>query len=259
MKKHMFLTLVLVAVFSLVIVSPLRADDDIACSNASLRGSFGLGGGPNVAVGFGPTASLGSITSDGAGSLEGKLTQSFDGIIVHEVFTGAYTVNSDCTGTATFVLQPGGRAAHLGFVLLGEGDQIFMIETDATTVATFVLEKQLPKACSNVHLKGAYGFTQTGSIVGVGPVSNSGLMTIDENGNVTGSQTKSVNGHISQESFSGTYTIQSDCTGSATLISKTDGSTTSFEFVAVGGNTLRGLQTNPHTIVVTLAKRLGDD
>ncbi len=262
MKRHIMLTLILVAVSMLVIVPPLRADDETTCSNASLRGAYGLASGPNVVVGLGPTAALGSFTADGRGTFEGKLTQSFNGVVVHEAFTATYAVNSDCTGAATIVLQPGGRAAHVSFVVLDQADQVFVIETDARTVTAFVLLKKQPhKACSNVHLRGAYGFMASGTIVSVGPVSGVGLMIMDENGNVTGSQTKSLNGHITQESFSGTYKVQPDCTGSATFVFQPDGSTSNFDFVIVGENSsaLRAIQTDPHTVVTTLAKRLSDE
>lgn len=261
MKRHVLLAVVLAAVSGLAIVPSLRADDETTCSNASLRGAYGLAGDPNLVVGFGPTAALGSLTADGSGTWEGTLTQSFNGIIVHEAFTATYAVNSDCTGAVTLVLQPGGRAAHLSFVVLDQGNQVFVIETDSTAVASFVLKKQPNNACSNVHLKGAYGFKTRGTIVGVGPVSIVGSIIMDENGNVTGSQIKSLNGHITQDSFSGIYTAQPDCTGSATFIFQSDGSTSNFDFVVVGENNsvLRGIQADPNTAVTTLVERLSDD
>jgi hypothetical protein len=89
-------------------------------------------------------------------------------------------------------------------------------------VATFVLST-VPSAqaasgrCSLSKLAGTYGLTTTGSIPGIGPVAAVGLMTLDASGNISGSQTRSLNGDIADETFTGTATVNSDCTGTDTV------------------------------------------
>jgi len=67
--------------------------------------------------------------------------------------------------------------------------------------------------CSLATVAGIYGLTTTGSIPGIGPVSAVGLVTIDKSGNLSGSQTRSLNGAIANETFTGTATVNPDCTG----------------------------------------------
>jgi hypothetical protein len=67
--------------------------------------------------------------------------------------------------------------------------------------------------CTLATVAGTYGLTTTGSIPGIGPVSAVGLVTIDKSGNLSGSQTRSLNGSIADETFTGTVTVNLDCTG----------------------------------------------
>ena len=90
------------------------------------------------------------------------------------------------------------------------------------TLVTFVLSMgPLAQAasgkCSLSKLAGTYGLTTTGSIPAIGPVAAVGLITIDASGNISGSQTRSLNGDIADETFTGTATVNSDCTGTDTV------------------------------------------
>jgi hypothetical protein len=69
------------------------------------------------------------------------------------------------------------------------------------------------RKCSLATMAGTYGLTTTGSIPAIGPVSAVGLVTIDKSGNLSGSQTRSLNGAIADETFTGTATVNPDCTG----------------------------------------------
>lgn len=67
--------------------------------------------------------------------------------------------------------------------------------------------------CSAALVSGEWAFTTTGSIRDIGPVSAVGSYKVDRLGNVTGSQTRSLNGDVANEGFSGTVTVNADCTG----------------------------------------------
>ena len=85
--------------------------------------------------------------------------------------------------------------------------------------------------CSTATLKGNYGAVLTG-FAGVAAFATLDLVTADGFGNASGSGTSNVGGTVSTTPISFTYTINSDCTGSATfsngstqnLIVKQDGS-----------------------------------
>jgi hypothetical protein len=73
--------------------------------------------------------------------------------------------------------------------------------------------------CSYASVAGHYGYTTNGTRNGVGLIAGAGIVTLDRNGNVTdGKQTVSFAGTIADETFSGTYIVNSDCTGSTTLV-----------------------------------------
>jgi hypothetical protein len=82
----------------------------------------------------------------------------------------------------------------------------------------------LHAACSTASIAGRFGFTTTGSIPGVGQVAATGIFTQDVSGNSTGTQTRSLNGSVADETFTGTATVNSDCTGTDTIQVFQDGS-----------------------------------
>jgi len=71
--------------------------------------------------------------------------------------------------------------------------------------------------CSLWSAAGNWSLTDNGTVVGVGPRVAVGVFTLDDKGNVTnGVATSSLNGTIYDETFSGTMTVSSNCTGTFT-------------------------------------------
>src|SRR5215831_10287587 len=104
--------------------------------------------------------------------------------------------------------------------------------TISTLLATFFLAilvigpaalQARDHGCSTTLTAGDWAFTDTGSIVGLGPsgaiapFGAIGAFTLDAAGNVVGEQTNSVGGNIAHLTFAGPYTVNADCTGSANL------------------------------------------
>jgi hypothetical protein len=76
------------------------------------------------------------------------------------------------------------------------------------------------KTCSDASLKGTYGFSQLGSVVGIAPLpvpaADVGIVSGDGMGNLTGSETVNVGGQVFTDTFAnGTYQVNPDCTGTA--------------------------------------------
>jgi hypothetical protein len=70
--------------------------------------------------------------------------------------------------------------------------------------------------CSNKSLKGGYGFNVSGTNVGLNvQFAITGRFLPDGNGHFTGKATQSVAGHVDHTTFDGTYTVNSDCSGTA--------------------------------------------
>ena len=117
--------------------------------------------------------------------------------------------------------------------------------------------------CSEATLDGTYLFADEGFVIKDNekvPFASSGYEVYDGNGHTKGVSTTNVNGKVSsKETFSGTYTVKEDCTGSSTY---SDG-TRYDDFIASDGSMLTYVQTKPSKVVLAgdeqqvTAKRVG--
>jgi len=71
--------------------------------------------------------------------------------------------------------------------------------------------------CSFAGAAGNYGFSDSGTIVGVGPRAAVGSLSFNAAGQISGQVTASLNGGISQATLSGTYAVNPDCSGTTTF------------------------------------------
>ena len=86
----------------------------------------------------------------------------------------------------------------------------------AVTVLLSMVAKAESKAgdqCSLAKSAGKWAFSISGSIPAIGPVGAVGMFNQDASGNITGSETRSLNGDIADETLTGTATVNSDCSG----------------------------------------------
>jgi hypothetical protein len=91
--------------------------------------------------------------------------------------------------------------------------------------------------CTNSTVSGTYFYLLNGNMLSgtqVSPYVELGKLVADGAGRVSGSSHASVGGSISPYTFTGTYSVQSNCTGTMTLVvnSKSSGS---FTFQVVNG------------------------
>lgn len=73
--------------------------------------------------------------------------------------------------------------------------------------------------CTLADAAGRYGYTSTGAVVSpaVGPFNAVGYTNLTESGTFSGAQTTSIAGNLVEETIQGTFSINPDCTGSATV------------------------------------------
>jgi len=74
--------------------------------------------------------------------------------------------------------------------------------------------------CSFGSSAGGYGFTLSGVVIlptGAVPIAAVGRANLDAAGNVSGTESRSVGGGFADETFTGTYSVNADCTGTTTL------------------------------------------
>jgi hypothetical protein len=106
--------------------------------------------------------------------------------------------------------------------------------------------------CTLATVKGSYGLVANGTLLGVGPFSAAGILTTNGAGSFTYSFTQNVNGVISSGTVPGTYTLDSNCSGTATFA---NGET--FAAVVVNGaQEVDLISTTPSSVQSVVAKRI---
>ena len=77
------------------------------------------------------------------------------------------------------------------------------------------------RRCSDARVAGDWGYTKTGTLFlptgAAVPFATMGKLTLEADGTLSGVNTGSVNGAVSNDLLSGTFQINSDCTGTATI------------------------------------------
>jgi hypothetical protein len=110
-------------------------------------------------------------------------------------------------------------------------------------------------------LRGIYVYAQDGfDIMGDTaaqrtPFAQAGKEFFDGNGKMSGSFTASQNGKIVRGTYSGTYTVNSDCSGTVTFTDNT-GKTFHYDiFVEVGGTEFSFIQTDAGVVTAGFERR----
>jgi hypothetical protein len=116
------------------------------------------------------------------------------------------------------------------------------------------------RSCDTRTLFGSYGIATTGFIVSagpVGPVGDVGVISFDGNGAVSQTTTVSLNGSITQSRTStGTYMVNSDCTGSLAVTLPPPAHLSESNFVIVdNGKELRLINTGNGRVLVGNARK----
>jgi hypothetical protein len=116
---------------------------------------------------------------------------------------------------------------------------------------TSIPKVQAQDSCTIASFQGAFGYTFTG-LTGFNalPFAAVGRLVADGQGNLAGAETDSSNGDIFQRSYTGTYKVNADCTGSEIAIDNF-GKTVRCNFVIVaGGREVQAIETDNNTAVV---------
>lgn len=123
------------------------------------------------------------------------------------------------------------------------------------------------EVCSAQTLEGRYAFTGEGyftssttlpALIGAfAPAADVGVFVSDGQGTISGSDTLSSGGQTTPRTFTGTYKVNSDCTGTTALQFSPGPSTAIDLAIALDdrGHEVRALQTNPQGAVFTVLAR----
>lgn len=94
----------------------------------------------------------------------------------------------------------------------------FAVIFACTLIVSMAAPAMASGPCSLARAAGNWAFTDNGTIIGVGPRTAVGTFTLDAAGNLLdGVATSSLNGSVADETFSGTYTVNPNCTGTGSI------------------------------------------
>lgn len=207
MKKTNLLTPFMLSV-ALAALADMPPQPD--CSAATLRGEYGIQRSGHNGSGTLITA-VGIVTFDGKGRFVGHQKVSRNGVFAKEDVEGAYTVNRDCTGTVTDLM---GNASKI--VIVHRGDGALGLSTTIGDNQSLRYERVSDSAHQEVRcgldtFRGVYGYTRSGH-VSAGELIAVGILYSDGAGNQSTTQTIDRNGVTNDAAFTGTYTVDADCT-----------------------------------------------
>lgn len=223
----------------------------------AIRGWIYVGGTPV------PYAEAGLINANGNGTATGKSTFSSGGVVVHRTETGTYSVGAGCVGTVT-VKDNFGNIGTESMTLVNNGQSaLFLNTTPGTVVTGYIYRGQ--QTCSGSAVSGPYvysvngfGFTTSGALV---PVAYSGSLSATGSGGLQGSDyISNVNGNgiTVPRTYTATYTVNSDCSGSE-VVKDSLGLTADLDFyVAAGGSRVDFIQTDTGLVISGEAMPLGN-
>jgi hypothetical protein len=139
MKRHISSISFAIALGILGLAPALFANDHHGCTLRNVAATYGYTV-SGIRIGIGPAASVGSAELGSDGTATGAQSASFNGIILSETYTGTYTVNDDCTGTAVLNVVSSipafNRTSNLAVVWDDNEERFRMIFTDADTILT---------------------------------------------------------------------------------------------------------------------------
>jgi hypothetical protein len=225
------------------------------CTNALLVGSYGLqfsgtltpelsggvGGirtpesavarmGADTPAGANVAAGYSRLVMDGAGGVFGNTAVAIAGAWSAGPVSGSYNVNNDCTVTLTLT-DSAGASQHFDGVATRLGESAMIIQTDAGVGISGAL-KRAPVFCQASDVNRSFQFRNAGSMIDTGGFSSIGLMNIDDQGNITATESRFSSGKYAQVASAGAIVVNSDCTVSLSMASA-DGSAANYQGILV--------------------------
>lgn len=120
--------------------------------------------------------------------------------------------------------------------------------------AAHVNEKEGISGCTAATLSGVFGFQAIGFTSTGVPISYGGQVKLDGVANLTGTEIESIGGAVQSGPVSGTYVVNSNCTGSHSVVFNSLQGHANWVIVN-GGKTTLQIQTDEGTIVTTTAAK----
>ncbi len=111
------------------------------CAEANFAGNYGYNGiGKIVSPEPAEIAFMGRMAANGKGYFEGGDTIMRNGELLRRTYTAEYNVRPDCAGSYEADTTLG--IVHSDFVIVGDGEELLVLRTDAGQVLTFTFKRQ---------------------------------------------------------------------------------------------------------------------
>jgi uncharacterized protein (TIGR03437 family) len=223
--------------FAGLLAGPLLAQTQIGggtCNSSSLNGTYALSLSGRQVADSGAFLSVlqanGSATFDGLSTVTIAITEDTNTVsAVPLSWSGTYSVQANCAAVVTIT---SGASATLDVMLYNQGKDFLLTGSDAaySYTGSGVVQPAQPPTCSSGTLNGVYAFSATGfadSTNSVSGVANgTGLLQFDGQSSLMVNLSTTVSGATpSAATLTGSYSITSNCAGSATV---TDSSSHAF-------------------------------
>ncbi len=230
MLARTFRILVLHATATILCVSAwARQLPATACSTAGLSGTYG-------AILYGSTSNGdvlaygGQLTFNGKGTVHGNWTTNLNNAITTASVTGNYTVPSNCFGSISITPQ-GSSAIDFNFAA-GSSQRLELIVTNPGISVIGYALPQGAATCTAAGLAGTWAWNSNGLTAGF--IS---LVSLSANRTLHGTSTIVVNGEVQKRlTTGGTFTINSNCSGTVTFTLNGQQQGTADIVVVSGGN-----------------------
>lgn len=217
------------------------------CTNASLNGTLFYATSGSVKTGTGTaTASyseLAKLIADGNGNFSGQTTTSTAGVLATLPVSGSYTIQANCSGTATLITSANSVQVALQIVNGGGltlGSITSSVLGELTEARFYRAANATGSQCGNGAVTGAFGLLLSGGTYVSATrtqYENASQLVFDGKGGVT------LTGEVTTPSATGTpsngtgtYTIAADCSGSAQIV--TPSGTSNYLLARVEGGTV---------------------
>jgi len=217
------------------------------CSNATVNGTYIYSTGGSVKTGTGTaTASYeeqGKLILDGNGNITGTTNTDVAGVLATLPVTGTYTIQSNCSGSAT--LTTTAQAVQLSLQVINGGGTVSASVTTSglgqlADAHFYRVASATGSQCGNGSAQGAYSLLISGgTYVGTTRTAYENIAQIAFDGkggvNVAGEVTTPTTSATAWNG-TGTYVINADCTGTAQIT--TGSGTQNFLIAKISGNTI---------------------
>lgn len=243
----------------LVLSASLQAQPK--CTNANLNGTlfYTISGSIKNGAATVSYTELGQVTADGAGSFSsGTTTTSTAGVIATLPVTGTYSVNANCSGTATLITSVQTVTVSLQ-VVNGGGLTLSSITSSPLNelgqIRFFRAANATGAQCGNGSISGAHGLLLSGGTYSGGvrtPYEAEVQFVVDGNGAITALTgqvtTASANGSLGFNG-TGTYSLSSNCSGTAQINLANGASSLNYVIARAEGGNILFLETDLNTTV----------